>query len=250
MPDAVAERSSWRVLDPIDRISEALFGLIMVLTFTGSLSAAEAGQSEIKTMLIGSLGCNLAWGLIDAIFYLMARLSERSKGIGTLRAVHAAADAETARRAIAGALTPLLASLMTPAALDAVSQRIKAMPDPAEHPHLDRTDWMAAFASFMWVFMVTFPVVLPFVFMKGDADAGAAHLERDRDRLALPVRILLRARSANESMGDGVGDGVGRSRAGRDNNCAGRVIGRQQTGQPQSPAVDFSRLKSTATDCG
>ena len=35
--------SSKRVLDPIERISEVLFGLIMVLTFTGSLSVAEAG---------------------------------------------------------------------------------------------------------------------------------------------------------------------------------------------------------------
>jgi len=34
-----------RVLDPIDRVSEVLFGLIMVLTFTGSLSVAEAGHT-------------------------------------------------------------------------------------------------------------------------------------------------------------------------------------------------------------
>ncbi len=31
------------VLDPIDRISEVLFGLIMVLTFTGSISVASDG---------------------------------------------------------------------------------------------------------------------------------------------------------------------------------------------------------------
>jgi len=37
--------SSKRVLEPIERISEVLFGLIMVLTFTGSLSvAAENGN--------------------------------------------------------------------------------------------------------------------------------------------------------------------------------------------------------------
>ena len=36
-----------RVLDPIDRVSEALFGLIMVLTFTGSLSVAEAGRDDV-----------------------------------------------------------------------------------------------------------------------------------------------------------------------------------------------------------
>ena len=37
--------SSKRVLDPIDRVSEILFGLIMVLSFTGSLSVAVAGRT-------------------------------------------------------------------------------------------------------------------------------------------------------------------------------------------------------------
>ena len=60
-------RSSKHVLEPIDRISEVLFGLIMVLTFTGSLSVAEADRGEVRTMLIGALGCNIAWGIIDAV---------------------------------------------------------------------------------------------------------------------------------------------------------------------------------------
>jgi hypothetical protein len=37
-------KSSKRVLEPIDRVSEVLFGLIMVLTFTGSLSVAEVSR--------------------------------------------------------------------------------------------------------------------------------------------------------------------------------------------------------------
>ena len=44
----------------------------MVLTFTGALSVAEAGRADVREMLIGALGCNLAWGIIDAVFYLMA----------------------------------------------------------------------------------------------------------------------------------------------------------------------------------
>ncbi|HEX5667001.1 MAG TPA: hypothetical protein VFX71_09210 [Hyphomicrobium sp.] len=28
-------------------------------------------------MLIGAIGCNLAWGLIDAVMYLMSCLTER-----------------------------------------------------------------------------------------------------------------------------------------------------------------------------
>ena len=46
---------SKRVLDPIDRVTEVLFGLIMVLTFTGSLSVATAGRAEVREMLVGAL---------------------------------------------------------------------------------------------------------------------------------------------------------------------------------------------------
>jgi hypothetical protein len=166
MTASAAEPRAKGWLDPIDRISEALFGLIMVLTFTGSLSAAEAGRSEVRTMLIGSLGCNLAWGLIDAIFYLIALLGERSEGIGAMEAVRATTDAETARRAIADALPPFLASLMPATALDAVGKKIRELPDPAAHPHLARADWLAAFGCFLWVFLCTFPVIIPFVFMQ------------------------------------------------------------------------------------
>ena len=53
-------KSSKRVLEPHERIAEGLFGLIMVLTFTGSLSVAEGGREDISTMLIGAVGCNIA----------------------------------------------------------------------------------------------------------------------------------------------------------------------------------------------
>jgi hypothetical protein len=41
MPDDPV-KSTKHVLEPNERIAEVLFGLIMVLTFTGSLSVAEA----------------------------------------------------------------------------------------------------------------------------------------------------------------------------------------------------------------
>ena len=49
-------KSRKRVLEPIERNSEVLFGLIMVLTFTGSLSIAEAGRDDVRAMLIGAFG--------------------------------------------------------------------------------------------------------------------------------------------------------------------------------------------------
>ena len=69
--------SAKRALEPGERIAEVLFGLIMVLSFTGSLSVADAGRDDVRTMLIGALGCNIAWGIIDGILYLMDCLSRR-----------------------------------------------------------------------------------------------------------------------------------------------------------------------------
>src|SRR5512137_1155096 len=82
--------SSKRVLEPIERISEVLFGLIMVLTFTCSFSVAEAGRAEVRTMLLAALGCNFAWGIIDGIMYLMGCLAERARSLVALRAVRVA----------------------------------------------------------------------------------------------------------------------------------------------------------------
>src|SRR5207237_6050846 len=112
MPEGSFELSSRRVLEPIDRVSEVLFGLIMVLTFTGSLSIAEAGRSEVRTMLIGALGCNLAWGIIDGVLYLMGCLAEKGRGLLTFRAVRRAADPKEAQGLMAPALPSVFSSVL------------------------------------------------------------------------------------------------------------------------------------------
>ncbi len=143
MPESSFERSSKRVLDPIDRVSEVLFGLIMVLTFTGSLSVAEAGRESIRTMLIGALGCNLAWGIIDGVFYLMGCLAEKGRGLLALHAVRKTIDPQQARRLIAGTLPPVIASILQPAELETMHERLKQLPEPPERARLHMDDWLA-----------------------------------------------------------------------------------------------------------
>jgi VIT1/CCC1 family predicted Fe2+/Mn2+ transporter len=160
-----AVNSSNRVLEPIDRVSEVLFGLIMVLTFTGSLSVAEAGRDDVKMMLIGALGCNLAWGIIDAVLYLMGTSAEKGKALHSFRAVHNATDPEQAHRQIADALPSVIASVLQPAELEAIHQRLKQLPKPPERARLSKNDWLGAVGVFLIVFLSTFPVVIPFLFL-------------------------------------------------------------------------------------
>ncbi len=164
MPDGPV-KSSKRVLEPYDRISEVLFGLIMVLTFTGSLSIAEAGREGIRAMLLAALGCNLAWGIIDGVLYLMGCLAEKSKGLITLHAVRRATDPQKAQRLIASALPPLVASILQPAELESMRQRLHDLPEPPQRARLGNDEWLGALGVFLLVFLSTFPVAIPFIFM-------------------------------------------------------------------------------------
>ena len=154
-----------RLLDPIDRFSEILFGLIMVLTFTGSISAAESGREEIRTMLFASIGCNLAWGIVDGVMYLLSCLSERGRGILALRAVKEAATPEAAHKVITDALPPVVASVLTETELESMRQRLSTAFDVPARPWLTKHDFRSALGVLLLVFLSTFPIVLPFIFM-------------------------------------------------------------------------------------
>ena len=119
-------KSPKRVLEPSERISEVLFGLIMVLTFTGSLSVAEADRAEVRTMLIGALGCNTVWGIIDGILYLMGCLAEKGRERMIFRAVRNATDPQQAQRLIADALPSVVASVLQTAELETIAPAAKA----------------------------------------------------------------------------------------------------------------------------
>jgi VIT1/CCC1 family predicted Fe2+/Mn2+ transporter len=151
-----------RALDPIDRISEVLFGLIMVLTFTGSLSIAQAGREDTRTMLVGALGCNLAWGIIDGVLYLMGGLADKGRLVRGLRAARRAASREEAQRILAELLPDPVAALVEPRDLAAIEERLREMPE-LQTPRLDRDDWRGAIAVFLLVFLSTFPVAIPFL---------------------------------------------------------------------------------------
>jgi VIT1/CCC1 family predicted Fe2+/Mn2+ transporter len=161
----MSNEANKRPLGPAQRIGEALFGLIMVLTFTGSLSVADAGRDDVRAMLIGALGCNIAWGIIDAIFYLMDCLSEQAGRIRLLHAMRKAAAPEDAHRVIAGSLPPLVAATVGPAEYESIREQLVRLPEPPSYPRLGKHDWLAALSVFVWVFAVTFPVATPFLFM-------------------------------------------------------------------------------------
>jgi hypothetical protein len=152
-----------RVLDPIERNSEVLFGLFMVLTFTGTLSVASAGREDVKLMLIAAIGCNTAWGFVDGVMYVLRSLVVRAREATLQRLVRAVPRPEDAHRLIAGAIGPLADSLGAPG-LERVRRSIVDQPaPPARGVRVTALELKGALGVFLLVFLSTFPVALPFV---------------------------------------------------------------------------------------
>jgi VIT1/CCC1 family predicted Fe2+/Mn2+ transporter len=154
------------VLDPIERSSEVLFGLIMVLSFTGSISVATAEHDEIKTMFVGALGCNLAWGIVDAIMYLLNTLGARGRELRIAQRVRDAKTPEAARAAIDEALPDALTASMRTEEYAAIAARVREHRPLPTRPRFRKSDFTAAVAIFLLVFVSTLPVVIPFAVMK------------------------------------------------------------------------------------
>jgi hypothetical protein len=162
-PPAPPRRKTFGVLDPLERSGEILFGLIMVLSFTGSLSAATASREDVRTMLIGALGCNLAWGIVDGVMYLLTLLGERGRSLALVRDVKAAREAGDARALVVAALPEELEGLVRPGELDPLIERVRALPEPPRWPRLTRSDFMGALGILLLVFVSTLPVAIPFL---------------------------------------------------------------------------------------
>jgi VIT1/CCC1 family predicted Fe2+/Mn2+ transporter len=154
-----------RVLDPVSRISEIIFGVLMALSFTGALNAATAGREEVRTVMLTALGCNLAWGLVDAVMYLVATMTERGRNQTLLGLVRGAVDPRTAHDSITEALPGRLGEAIGTEGLEDIRRRLVALPEAPTRVTLGRDDYAGAFGVFLLVVLSTFPVVVPFIFI-------------------------------------------------------------------------------------
>jgi hypothetical protein len=123
---------------------------------------AGSGRTEVREMLVAAIGCNLAWGLADAVMYLVRTATERVRSRQLLARLHA--DAATGERLLAQALPQRLQALATPALLAELYRQVLAQPRLHPQRLLTRSDWAGALGVFLLVVLATFPVVLPFLF--------------------------------------------------------------------------------------
>jgi VIT1/CCC1 family predicted Fe2+/Mn2+ transporter len=155
-----------RYLDPASRMGEILFGLIMVLsiTLTAGLTVAE-GRAGVRQLLIAALGCNLAWGLIDGIMYVMNSMAERSVRSRLIREIQAAPSEVAALDMIRHEVEPELESLARREDREVFYRAVlKHLGQGGVlRTTLNKDDFYGGLACFLLVFVSCLPVVAPFL---------------------------------------------------------------------------------------
>ena len=151
------------VLTPYDRFSEVLFGLIMALTLTGALNVTAATAQETRTLFVATLSCNVAWGFVDAVMYVMNQVLGRGRSLLLDRALRQGGDPSELRVLLSEVLPEPLVDDLSADRLDALRRRVSSYPELHAPATIQAEDLLGAVGVFLLVVMSTFPVALPYL---------------------------------------------------------------------------------------
>lgn len=153
------------LLSPSDRHSEILFGLIMVLTITGTVGL-ETGSR--KAVLSAGIGACIAWGIVDGIIFVYGNLLERGRIALAAREASTCKEEGCDLRKIREELEDTIVDTLSEREKHEVARHIRERLKPVEnHTHATKEDIMGGIAAGMLVFLSGIPVLLPFLFLDG-----------------------------------------------------------------------------------
>jgi hypothetical protein len=165
-----AHRSSLlhRYLDPADSMGEIMFGLIMTLTFTlgAGIMIRDEGREGARELLAATIGCNIAWGLIDAVQYIVGQLFERGRLRRLGEAIRRVPPAD-AVKLVGDRLDELLADVTSEAERAALYHRVaeKVRTKPTGANAVTKDDLLGAVTSFWLVVLSSVPAAVPFLLL-------------------------------------------------------------------------------------
>jgi hypothetical protein len=156
-----------RHLDPIDSLTEVLFGLIMVLTVTLGAGLIAGGEAPLvgTELLAAAVGCNLAWGVIDAVFYVMGSLFARRETARLVRAIREAPDGDAALGLVRGAFQPRVGAHGRAEDREALYRALQGVAARTETTGTGITaeDLRGGLAVFLLVAATAVPAAIPFL---------------------------------------------------------------------------------------
>lgn len=185
-PKTVKQGILERLLDPIDRLVEGIYSVLIVLTFTLAARAVRSydgppnpdeGYLALQ-LFVAAAGCAVAWGLIDGVMYVLTCAFERGQDRRLYRLVHSAATDEEGIAALADELDDDLIPLTDEGdrrrIYGSLLQRLRLAPPPPTG--IEKGDLAGGLGTFLVAVTAAAPVLLP---------------------LLLPVSVELRVRASN-----------------------------------------------------
>lgn len=173
-PQAHGSMFFQRWLDPIDILSEAIYGVLIVMTFTMAYQATFWRQplgsavevTHVRQLLLAAIGCAVAWGLIDGVIYILTCVFERAEEGRLMSLVRGAPSTQAAIDLIAKALDHRLAPLVGEEErrrlYASIYERLRQT--TAAPVRVIGDDISGALATVAVALMSTLPAVIPFLF--------------------------------------------------------------------------------------
>jgi hypothetical protein len=167
------------MLDPIDRLTEAIYAVLIVMTFTMAYRAIDASQfneqtvsQAVTSLAIAAFGCAVAWGIIDGAMYILLSMLERGENNRLLKRVKAAPTEGAGVDVIADHLDSTLETVMTEEERRQIYQQAyqRMRDNETKQVGFKREEFFGAIGVMLIAILVTFPVVLPLLLFRTDAN--------------------------------------------------------------------------------
>jgi len=139
--------------------------LIMVLTVTSAAGLTVAdGREGVRQLLFAAIGCNIAWGIIDAVMYIMNSMTVRAGSWRLAQRIKNAPNEKAALDLIEAEVAPELQDFLAPKEAETLRQAVlkSVARTPVAKAHATRDDFYGAIACFWLVFVSCLPAALPF----------------------------------------------------------------------------------------
>lgn len=164
------------LLDPIDRLAETIYSILILLTFTLAFRVIKLEPGDIVSadyvndLLVAAFLAILAWGIIDGIVYVLTEVLERGERRRILWYIQSADTVEEAAEAVADEfdyiLEPITGETQRALLYKAVLEHLHdSQPRPVK---LKREDFTGALACVFVAVIVVLPSLLPFAVLRHD----------------------------------------------------------------------------------
>jgi VIT1/CCC1 family predicted Fe2+/Mn2+ transporter len=166
-------KASWNkawgdLTDPFDRLSEVAFGVIMALTIISVIPTAADGAGR-QQLVLAALGCNLAWGIVDALMTLVGMRVDREHRHAGLRILRQSKDEQSFRDGLREFLPDRVVDHMQANDVQRMRQNLlKSLLGTGDTPKLGREHWLAWLVLACHTFVATFPIILPLLLIHDD----------------------------------------------------------------------------------